>query len=82
MTVAEDPYAPALLWKQARNRALETLDMEWARDQMPNMTDHGRLMTMHVARYREQEFDLLLRMDSAEWLRARGHKVLPEGELP
>jgi len=75
-------------WKQARNRALTELDLEWARKECPEASsDEVLLIALHRARYECDSIADALRLESGEWLRARGHRgmygaLLPPGELP
>lgn len=69
--------------------ALSSLDMNWARLQMPNATnDKVRLMAMHKERYECTDIDPDLSHESARWLRQRGlsrvtgDPILPAGDLP
>ena len=74
-----------------RNRALERLDLAWARKRFqnyPNPSDDMLLLAMHKARYECTAIDSKLRRESGEWLTAHGFgratsdPVLPNGELP
>jgi hypothetical protein len=72
-----------------RNKALENLDMEYARRMIPMATsDDVRLMAMHKARYECTDIAAEFRHQSGEWLRNNGcsrmtgDALLPEGELP
>ena len=59
-------------WRVERNRALATLDMEYARREMPNASsDEVRLMAMHKARVECTDIDSSLRLASVKWLHAR-----------
>jgi hypothetical protein len=76
-------------WKAERNKALETLDMDFARRMMPGASsDDVRLMSMHKGRYECIEVADALRSISGEWLRSHGFgridgtPILPAGELP
>jgi hypothetical protein len=80
---------PFQQWKLARNEALRTLDLVWARDCFPNASsDDVLLAAMHKARYDCVGIEDALRHDSARWLRERGlgalggRPLLPEGQLP
>lgn len=78
-----------------RNDALCHLSLRWARrnaepylrpgEKMP--PDDVLLISMHKARYDIPSIPRELRLESAEWLRARGYgaykvSLLPPGELP
>jgi hypothetical protein len=72
-----------------RNAKLSVLDMEWARSQLPHSTsDDVLLLSMHKARYDCTGITAALRLESGEWLRARGFSRLnglplaPPGVLP
>ena len=71
-----------------RNKALTTLDMDWARKQAPLLADLPLLWGMHKARYECLHIDPALRHESAAFLRIHnlkrscGAPLLPEGELP
>jgi hypothetical protein len=73
---------------EARNAALRTLDLNWARRTVPYVNDETLLVTLHKTRYDCTMIEDHLRLESAEWLRARGYKalggvpLLPPGELP
>ncbi len=71
-----------------RDAALASLDWDYARKFMPNITDAVRLIAMHKARYEAVRVDPALRHESRRWLSERGYKrligteLLPQGELP
>jgi hypothetical protein len=72
-----------------RNAALATLDMEYAREALPDATsDEVRLVAMHKARYECVAIMAALRHESEDWLRQRGYSridgtpLLPFLELP
>lgn len=72
-----------------RNRALQSLDMDYARRMLPGATsDFVRLVAMHKARYECTAVAPEARHASADWLRqhklgrATGDDLLPEGQLP
>ncbi|MDP3219198.1 MAG: hypothetical protein Q8S73_34185 [Deltaproteobacteria bacterium] len=71
-----------------RDAALNTLDMEWAAQQMPYSAPEVRLLAMHKARYEAVNIAPELRHESAEWLHAAGctrldgSPLLSAGELP
>jgi hypothetical protein len=74
---------------EERNKALATLDMNYARRLMPEASsDHVRLIVMHKLRYECLSLPHELRHASAEWLRSYGYgrmdgtPLLPAGELP
>jgi hypothetical protein len=76
-------------WLQHRNEALRTLDMDWARRQLPGASDDEvRLLSMHKARYELKQLEPEYRHASGAWLRERGYRrfdgteLLPDGELP
>lgn len=75
-------------WRAARNAALRILDMNYARELMPQASsDEVRLIAMHKARYSCTDIEPELRHASGAWLRERGYgafegPLLPEGELP
>jgi len=77
-------------WRAERNKALMTLDMEWAQKRMPGASnDHVRLMAMlHKVRYECTDLDDSARHTSGEWLRQHGYgrmtgePLLQEGALP
>jgi hypothetical protein len=75
--------------RDERNKALTTLDMNYARRLMPEASsDHVRLMAMHKVRYECPFVTDELRHASADWLRKHeysrmdGTPLLPAGELP
>lgn len=78
------------LWRKERNKALRTLDIEYARNQSPKISssDEVLLIALHQARYECTDIEKKLRLESGEWLRERGFKamyglsILPPGELP
>lgn len=60
-----------------RNKALLTLDMNWARKVMPTASnDHVRLIAMHKTRVEIRDMPLNLRMESASWLKAHNYSKL------
>jgi hypothetical protein len=75
-----------------QKKALETLDVAWARAQIPDpppfpIREEALLIGMHKARYEFAGIARELRLASGEWLRARGYgrrvgPLLPPGELP
>lgn len=70
-----------------RNAALTSLDLEWAKKQMPGASETVLECAMHKARYECTAIDRQLRRDSAAWLRKNNFggltgPLLPEGELP
>jgi len=71
-----------------RNRALAALDIEWARRMMPGAGDDVLLRDLHRARYDCVQIERDLRLQSAEWLRARGLRgmlnqpLCPPGKVP
>ena len=72
-----------------RNAKLTALDMDWAREQMPNASsDKVRLCAMHKARYECTALDRDVRIASYKYLKLRHYKrmtgddLLPYGELP
>lgn len=75
-------------WLIARNRALETLDLGWAREVLgKGATDEVLTIALHKSRYECKAIADPLRHESAAWLRARGFggltgPLLPAGELP
>ncbi len=76
-------------WKEARNKALRDLDMDYARNQMGRpASDEMVLLSLHKARYECTAIEDSYRHDSGKWLRERGYgrmtgtPLLPEGELP
>lgn len=80
-------------WRNERNEALRTLDMDYARRIMPHASgDDVREIAMHKARYACPDIEDDLRHASAAWLRARGYgamfgtinsdPLLPAEELP
>ena len=59
-------------WSE-RTEALRTLDMDYARKMMPDASgDDVRLAAMHKARHACPDMLMVLRQESAEWLRAEG----------
>ncbi len=65
-----------------RNAALATLDMEYAREILPNASsDEVRLMAMHKARYECTAIMPALRHESEDWLRQHGCTRLNGGPL-
>lgn len=76
-------------WREQRNKALISLDLDWARTQIPDAAgDYALLASMHKARYECCDIPAELRHASGHWLRERGmgrftgKALLPEGELP
>lgn len=75
-------------WRAARNRILETLDVDAAMAQMPGISSREVvLIALHKTRYDCADIADELRHESAAWLRERGYSglytpLLPEGELP
>lgn len=71
-----------------RTRALIALDMDYVRKMLPLISEHGRLIGMHKARYEATDIPAELRHASGLWLRERNYSrmgglpLLPEGELP
>lgn len=59
-------------WKAARNQALRTLDLEYARAQMPYLSGAVILMGLHKARLHCKEIESELRRESQAWLSERG----------
>jgi hypothetical protein len=72
----------------ARNAALMTLNLEWARAVTPGLGDDVLLVGMHKTRYDCTAIPDALRLESAEWLRKRGYRAIggvplaAPGELP
>ena len=71
------------------DRALEILDMGYAREMMPMVSsDEVRLVAMHKARYERTSISPELRQESRAWLEKFGFQRYrqlpwpPEGELP
>ncbi len=59
-------------WRVKRNRALATLDMDYARREMPAASsDEVRLMAMHKARVECADIDSSLRLPRVKWLQER-----------
>jgi len=81
-------------WRDERNRVFRELDIPSARALLIENghdglapSDEVMLMSLHKGRYQCLEIDKILRLESAEWLRARGYSggagpLLPPGELP
>lgn len=75
-------------WREERNAALRSLDLDYMRKALPHAPDKEvLLMAMHKARYECTDLDAEQRHTSAQWLRERGlgartGPLLPEGELP
>jgi hypothetical protein len=76
-------------WKEARNEALRTLDLDYARNQMGRpASDEMLLLSLHKARYECTGIEPEYRHESARWLRERGYgrltgtPLLDDGELP
>lgn len=75
-------------WRQQRNQHLLDLDMEWARQQVPGISDEAQLIGMHKARVECVDLPAEARLLSVEWLREHGFKrsggldLPPPGELP
>jgi hypothetical protein len=76
-------------WLAERKRALETLDVEYARRNVPaEADDYFLLAILHKARYECTAIAEELRRSSARWLLAHGLQrigglpILPDGELP
>lgn len=73
---------------ERRNNALLHLDLNYARELMPDATDEVRLLSLHKARVEHIFMPSNLRLESIEWLRERGFKRMhglalpPVGELP
>ncbi len=58
-------------WRAERNKALETLDMDYARRTMPHASDDAvRLLAMHKARYECRDISDELRRESERYLKA------------
>lgn len=77
------------VWLTRRNEALRTLDIAWAREQFPSASsDEVLLASLHKARYDCRALADELRLESGEWLRARGLGAMQgrdleaPGELP
>lgn len=72
----------------ARNAALMTLNLEWARAVTPGLGDDVLLVALHKTRYDCTAIPDALRLESAEWLRERGYRarggipLMPPGKLP
>lgn len=93
MSVHTPSLKAALLlkaWKDIRNRALLTLDLNWARS-VPgaeHVSADVLLTSMHKARYECTALPDAARHESRVWLQARGFKrfgqqeFLPEDQLP
>lgn len=75
-------------WLARRNKALETMDLEYAAEMMPRALPEVRLMAMHKAAYECTAISRESRLRSAAWLRERGlgratgDDLMAEGELP
>lgn len=71
----EEKQVPSLAqWLAERNRAFETMDMEYARRTMPNATDDVvRIVAMHKARYECTAISDSLRRDSEAFLKSGGY---------
>lgn len=74
---------------EAMRQGLMTLNLDWARAQIPvPLDDFTLLVSIHKARYECPELPDSYRHESAEWLRERGFKgmhgldLLPPGQLP
>lgn len=71
-----------------RNAGLVALDMDWAREMMPNMSDDVRLIAMHKTRYEIRTIPDDERHASRSWLEERDLSRLgflpwpPLGVLP
>lgn len=85
----EIPGEPFEDWISGRDKAVATLDMEYARKMMPGAaSDEVRLCAMHKARYEMKRIAPELRHESRAWLEKNGYKRfmdLPwptEGGLP
>lgn len=76
-----------------RNRALLNMDVDWAMKQIAEIYPGGiskeaLVAGMHKARYECAELPDAPRLESGEWLRMRGLKmldggnILPSGQLP
>jgi hypothetical protein len=70
----------AELWKAERDVALSTLDLAWARENLPSSSDEVLLAGMHKARYEIPSIADELRHESRRWLEERGRSRF--GELP
>ena len=69
--------------KSERNRALETLDMDYARKIMPHAwCDEVRLIALHKARYECTEIADGLRRESERWLKHQGYRRIDRMEFP
>ncbi len=62
-----------------RDRALSSLDMEWAAQQMPYSAPEVRLLAMHKARCKAAMIAPKLQDESREWLRTNGYHQLNDG---
>ena len=75
------------LWKAERNAALSTLDLAWARENLPTASDEVLLASMHKARYEIPSISDELRHESRRWLEEQGQSRFgglpwpPEGVL-
>ena len=76
-------------WNRARNKALRTLDMRWARrEALPDKPPNDVLLAaLHKARYQCPAIEVELRMESGRWLLAHGMQgidgaIPPDGGLP
>lgn len=79
---------PYKLWRLERNKALMNLDIDWAKKNIPEITDNFTLLVaMHKARYHCRDIPNELRHESANFLRQHEfngvkQSLLPEGQLP
>lgn len=62
-----------------RDRALSSLDMEWAAQQMPYSAPEVRLLAMHKARCEAVMIAPKFQEESREWLRTNGYHRLNDG---
>ncbi len=62
-----------------RDRALSSLDMEWAAQQMPYSAPEVRLLALHKARAEAVMIAPELQNESREWLRTSGYHRINDG---
>lgn len=85
---AQQSQAEFEKWIKERDEALRTLDISFARRDVPDASDEVLSTVIHMARYLCTSIEAALRLESGEYLRAHGItqidgiELLPPGELP
>ncbi|OYZ79714.1 MAG: hypothetical protein B7Y09_09330 [Polaromonas sp. 24-63-21] len=75
-------------WRARRDAALRAMDVAAFQRECPDCPADVAEIAMHKARYELPSMPRALRLESGEWLRARGYgrlkrgDILPAGELP